>query len=150
MMLMILTLNPMGLNQTRSSRSYPIKTASGEPLYPSRRRTFVLGFICTTKAVGLLSKDLLLSDKAGLEYLLTFRISQDHLESFFGKVRSMGGEITTRMSSSSNPYYAAYWPDNLSPIRSLRTLLIVKRTLGFFPWTPLRKARLVMQAQRWP
>jgi len=47
----------------------------------------VLGFICTSMAVGLLAKDLLLSDKAGLEYLLTFRISQDQLESFFGKVR---------------------------------------------------------------
>jgi len=40
----------------------------------------------------LLAKDLLLSDKAGLEYLLTFRISQDHLESFFGKVGSMGAQ----------------------------------------------------------
>jgi len=80
----------MGLNQTRSSQRYPIKTASGEQLYLSRRRTFVLGFIFTSKAVGLIVKDLLLSDKAGLEYLLTFRISQDHLESFFGKVRLMG------------------------------------------------------------
>jgi len=46
--------------------------------------TRLLGFICTSKALGLLAKDPLLSDKAGLEYLLTFRISQDHLESFFG------------------------------------------------------------------
>ena len=80
MILMILTLNPMGLNQTRSSQSYLIETTSGEPLYLSRWRTFVLGFICTSRVVSLLAKDLLLSDKAGLEYLLTFRISQDHLE----------------------------------------------------------------------
>ena len=72
MILIILILNPMELNQTLSSQSYPIKTASGEPLYLSRRRTFLLGFICTSKAVGLLAKDRLLSDKAGLKYLLTF------------------------------------------------------------------------------
>jgi len=145
---MILTLNPMGLNQTRSSQSYPIKTASGEPLYLSRRRTVVLGFICTSKAVGLLAKNLLLSDKAGLEYLLTFRISQDHLESFFGKVRLMSGKITTQMPSSSKPHYAAYWPNNLSSVRSVGTHLIEKQTLGFCPETPLGKARLAMQ--RWP
>jgi len=120
----------MGLNQTRSSQSYPIKTASGELLYLSRRRTFVLGFTCTSKAVGLLAKDLLLSDKAGLKCLLTFRISQDHLETFFGKVvRLMGGKITTHMPSSSKPHYATYWPNNL---------LIVKRTEDF-SLTPLRK-----------
>jgi len=134
---MILTFNPMGLNQTRSSRPYPIKIASGEPcpgeLYLSRRRTFVVGFICTPKAVDFLSKDLLLSDKAGLKYLLIFRVSQDHLESFFGKIPSMGGKITTQMPSSSKPHYATYWPNNLSPVRSVGTLLIVKRTLGFVP-----------------
>ena len=53
----------------------------------------MLGFICTSKAVGLLAKDLLLSDKAGVEYLLTFRISQNHLQSFFaGKVPSMSAQ----------------------------------------------------------
>jgi len=86
MILMILMLNPMGLNQTRSSQSYPIKTACGEPLYLSRRHTFLLHM----HIQGLLAKDLLVSDKAGLEYLLTFRISQDHLEGFFRKVGSMG------------------------------------------------------------
>ena len=61
---MILTLNQMRLNQTRSSQPiHPIKTASRQPLYLSRRRTFVLGFIYTSKALGLLAKDLLLSDK---------------------------------------------------------------------------------------
>jgi len=33
----------------------------------------------------------------------------------------------------------AYWPNNLSPVPSVGTLLIMKRTLGFFPLNPLRK-----------
>jgi len=81
-------IEPNGIEQTRSSQSYPIKTASGEPLYLSRWHAFLLHM----HIQGFLAKDLLLSDKAGLEYLLTFRISQDHLESFFRKVGSMGAQ----------------------------------------------------------
>jgi len=50
----------------------------------------------------------------------------------------MGGKITTQMTSSSKPQYATYRPNNLSPVRSVETLLIVKQTLGVFP-EPLRK-----------
>lgn len=60
-----------------------------QPLYSSRRKTFIVGFICTFNAVISLAEDLF-QDKV-VSYLPTFRISQDFIETLFSKVRRMGG-----------------------------------------------------------
>ena len=66
-----------------------LRTCEGLPLYKSRRKTFILGFIATSMSVLELSHSLL--STANYNYILTIRFSQDHLESLFGKIRSMGG-----------------------------------------------------------
>ena len=58
------------------------------PLYVSRRKTFIVGFICTFYAVIQLAGDLF---QEGFTYLPTFRISQDFIETLFSKIRRMGG-----------------------------------------------------------
>lgn len=57
-------------------------------LHTSRRKTFVVGFICTFNALLLLSDDLFADD---FTYLSTFRASQDFVETLFSKIRRMGG-----------------------------------------------------------
>lgn len=65
-----------------------LKTCDGTPLKSSRRKTFVIGFTNTFQALLSLSKDLL---SHGYSYVLSFRISQDHIETLFSKIRRMGG-----------------------------------------------------------
>jgi len=139
MILMILTLNPMGLNQTHSSQSYAIKTDSGELLYLSRQCTLLLDFICASKAGGSLAKDLLLSHKAYLENLLTFRISPK--EFLLGmQVRSMGAQNNNPYAIQLKAALRRLLAKQSVTCRSMETLLIVKRTQGFVPCTSLRKA----------
>lgn len=72
-----------------SSYLLALQTKEGAPLHKSRRKTFVLGFICTFTSILSLAK--LLLREEGFEYILTFRFSQDHIETLFSKIRRMGG-----------------------------------------------------------
>lgn len=68
---------------------FELKTLDGCPLHRSRRKTFVIGLIGTLESVLELSRTLLL--QADYKYILTFRFSQDHIETLFSKIRRMGG-----------------------------------------------------------
>ncbi|KAG8190195.1 hypothetical protein JTE90_011918 [Oedothorax gibbosus] len=62
---------------------------TGKLLYQTRRRTPILGFICLIKSLQGLFQDLVFSSK--INYLTAYKMSQDHLEMFFSKVRLRGG-----------------------------------------------------------
>ena len=54
----------------------------------SRKKTGFLGFLCAIKSVGALFQDLIACEHPLLRYLLTYKLSQDHIELFFAAVRS--------------------------------------------------------------
>lgn len=59
-----------------------------QPILESKRKIGFLGFItCLTNIFDLFA---LLKEK-GLKYMLTYKLSQDHLETFFSALRSRGG-----------------------------------------------------------
>jgi len=66
-----------------------LRLQDGTPLLMSRFRTGFLGFICDIEAASNLFQDLVVPKS--LEYLLTYKFSQDHLELFFACVRSHVG-----------------------------------------------------------
>ncbi|GBO03047.1 DNA transposase THAP9 [Araneus ventricosus] len=67
-----------------------LKTSSnGELLLTSQRKTGFLGFLVTLKSIKLLF--LSLCEGGDLKFLLTYKLSQDHLELFFSAIRSHGG-----------------------------------------------------------
>ena len=65
---------------------------TGNTLHSSRRKTGFIGFLAAIKSVRSIFQDLV-SQKSGapLKYLLTYKLSQDHLELFFSAVRAAGG-----------------------------------------------------------
>jgi hypothetical protein len=63
----------------------------GQLLSTHRRRTFVLGFRTSITSIVSLSKELLTRTDNKFDYVLTFKMSQDHIECLFSKIRSMGG-----------------------------------------------------------
>lgn len=68
-----------------------LKTTHDELLVSSRRRTFVIGFILTSRSALALSRLLLSKTVNPYDYFLTFKLSQDHIETLFSKIRRMGG-----------------------------------------------------------
>ena len=68
-----------------------LKCSDGKPILTSKRKTGFLGFlVCIDSVLGLAS-DLVLPEKPVLKYLLTYKMSQDHLELFFLAVRACRG-----------------------------------------------------------
>lgn len=62
---------------------------SGQLMIHANRRTGFLGFLaCINSALGLY--DCLIQKNKFLKYLPTIKVSQDHLELFFGAIRSFG------------------------------------------------------------
>lgn len=57
----------------------------------SGRKMFILGFIVTMSSIIEIAYKLLYRSENPLKYVLTFKISQDHLELFFGCIRARGG-----------------------------------------------------------
>lgn len=68
-----------------------LQDSSKQPLYATRRKTFIIGFVCTFQSVLMLANELFAE---GLKYFPTFRISQDFIETLFSKIRRMGGHNT--------------------------------------------------------
>ena len=62
-----------------------------QPILKSKRKTGFLGFLLCVEAVHGLAEDLLSGENPVLKYILTYKMSQDHLELFFGAVRASGG-----------------------------------------------------------
>lgn len=50
-----------------------------------------VGFLASIEAIKGLFSELVDSENAPMKYLLTYKLSQDHLELFFGAVRSANG-----------------------------------------------------------
>ena len=68
-----------------------LKDAFGQPMYTTRRKTGFVGFLLAIKSIKGIFQDFVEPVGAPLRYLLTYKLSQDHLELFFGAVRSAGG-----------------------------------------------------------
>ena len=68
-----------------------LKNPAGEIMHTTRRKTGFFGFLVAIKSTKGIFHKLVEADKAPLKYLLTYKLSQDHLELFFGAVRSAGG-----------------------------------------------------------
>ena len=64
---------------------------NGTKVYQGKRRMGVIGFLCNIESVLKLSKELLLGEAPVQRYLLTYKLSQDHLEMYFSSVRQRGG-----------------------------------------------------------
>lgn len=65
-----------------------LKTADGTPILQSQRKTGFLGIIICLRNIFPLFEQF---KKMGMSYLLTFKLSQDFLETFFSAIRSKGG-----------------------------------------------------------
>ena len=68
-----------------------LKGPDGQSILTSRRKTGFLGFLLCIDAVVGLAEDLVNVENPVLKYLLTYKMSQDHLELFFSAVRAFGG-----------------------------------------------------------
>ena len=68
-----------------------LKGPNGQSILTSKRKTGFLGFLLCNKAVVGLAEDLVNGENPVLKCLLTYKMSQDHLELFFGAVRASGG-----------------------------------------------------------
>jgi len=61
------------------------------PIVSSGRKMFVIGFIIIMKSTLCVSYQLLNKSQSPLKFVLTYKMSQGHLEFFFGCVRARGG-----------------------------------------------------------
>lgn len=66
-----------------------LKDASGRPVTDGLKKTGFVGLIICMQSVDALFDEFVATKK--LKYLLTHKMSQDHLETFFGCVRGKGG-----------------------------------------------------------
>lgn len=60
-------------------------------LFKSKRKTFIIGFAMAIKSILAIANNLLRDNTTNFKYLLTYKFSQDHLESFFSKIRQRHG-----------------------------------------------------------
>jgi len=84
----------------------------GSPLVLGGRKMFILGFIVTMSSTIQIAYKLLYRSQSPLKFILTYKMSQDHLEIFFGCIRARGG-------SNNNPNCIQFK-------KSLRQLLFTK------------------------
>ena len=69
-----------------------LKNASGDLMYTtSRRKTGFVGFLVAIDSIKSIFFELVDKKEAPMNYILTYKFSQDHLELFFGAIRSSGG-----------------------------------------------------------
>ena len=84
---------------------YHLKDLQGTVMYNTRRKTGFLWFMVAFKSVKAIFEEMLESQEAPLKYLLTYKMSQDHLELFFAAVRSAEG---FNNNSTTQQFTAAY------------------------------------------
>ena len=82
-----------------------LKNSTGQPMHQSKRKTGFIGFLVAIRSIKGLFNDLVGQADAPLKYLLTYKFSQDHLELFFGAIRSSGG---FNNNPTSQQFIAAY------------------------------------------
>ncbi|GFR62806.1 THAP domain-containing protein 9 [Elysia marginata] len=69
------------------TEDYPVRT----PLTQGWRKTAVIEFVITIKSICGLTQRLLKRHNHPFMYLLTYKLSQDHLETLFSRIRRRGG-----------------------------------------------------------
>ena len=67
-----------------------LRDEKGRLMRSGRRKTAIIGFSATTKALVKISTDLL-TQPHPYKYVLTYKFSQDHIELLFNKIRRRGG-----------------------------------------------------------
>ena len=126
------------MSTRQESISYLLKLSDvdGVSLTTHRRKTFVLGFITALTSVRDLSTYLLTKDISPYSFVLTYKLSQDHLELLFACIRGKNGfnnnpderqfksaliKILLRVSIiSSKQYNCIVFEKDVSPIFSLK------------------------------
>ncbi|GBM17658.1 DNA transposase THAP9, partial [Araneus ventricosus] len=78
--------------------------AGAQSILSSNRKTGFLGFLLCIKSIEGIY-DALIEKKKNLNFLLTYKLSQDHLELFFSAIRSRGG---FNNNPTSKQFKAAY------------------------------------------
>jgi len=73
----------------------------GSPLVLGGRKMFLLGFIVTVSSTIRIAYKLLYRSQSPIKFVLTHKMSQDHLEIFFGCVRVREGLTITQIVSNS-------------------------------------------------
>jgi len=68
-----------------------LKDEKGIPVHAGKRKTCVVGFIASCISVWNVFQEAVCKPNAQCRYLLTYKLSQDHLELFFSAVRARGG-----------------------------------------------------------
>ena len=68
-----------------------LKGPNGLPLHEHRRKTFVRGFILTAKSTISVANELLTREEDPFSFVLTYKMSQDHIELLFGCIRGKNG-----------------------------------------------------------
>ena len=71
----------------------------------SRRKTGFIGFLVAIKSIEGIFCEWVEPENSPLRYLLTYKLSQDHLELFFGAIRCCGG---FNNNPTSRQFTAAY------------------------------------------
>ena len=80
-----------------------IKLADGKLVVNSNRKTGFQGFLVCIHSLITMYDTLIGCSERQLNFLMSYKMSQDHIELFFGKIRSMGGcnnNPTSRQFSS--------------------------------------------------
>ncbi|CAL9688353.1 unnamed protein product [Knipowitschia caucasica] len=68
-----------------------LRDGNGKSVHAGRRKTCIIGLIASARSAQNIFHDLVEKDDAQCRYLLTYKLSQDHLELFFSSVRARGG-----------------------------------------------------------
>ena len=63
----------------------------GTPIYNTKWKTAFIGLVCDISAIDAVYRSLVKQEPARLKYLLTYKLSQDHIELFFGAVHAALG-----------------------------------------------------------
>jgi hypothetical protein len=80
-----------------------LKLTTGQPILEAQRSTV---FLISFNSLTNLKKSLIDTDK--LKYLPFYKLSQDHLEMFYGSVRAQGVTITIQQRDNLNPLIKSY------------------------------------------
>lgn len=81
----------VGVLQKAEKMLMELKDDKGKLLHSGRRKTCVIGFVASCISVRNIFHDLVEKPNSQCRYLLTYKLSQDHLELFFSAVRARGG-----------------------------------------------------------
>ena len=68
-----------------------LKINAGTPLNTHRRKTFLVGFIIAALSIKQLPHDLLTREEHPFKYILTYKLSQDHLKLLFACIQGKSG-----------------------------------------------------------